>query len=698
MKRLYLIIMLVITTVTMNAGAIGTWNSYLAYHKITEIEVAGNMVYVLSSNGLYSYNKNDESVQTYDKMNVLNDCDISHIKWCNAAKKLVVIYYNNNMDLLSDKGDVINISDYYSKSMTEDKTINHIDIDGIFAYISTGFGIIKLNVANNEISDTYNLGFSVNYTYIEGDKIYAASMQNGLYSASMKDNLLDKNVWKRVGEYKPIEEKRNVVYDKSSNCYWTNDENGDLMSYREENGNITVLTTGIAPEGPKYNYFGFMRFYNDKLYTGGGGFTSSTDLNREGTVQIYDGSKWTILEDNLGVKTGHSYVDVGSVDVDPNPNNPEHIFVGSRCGLYEFLNGNFIKEYSFDNSPLKCASTVNPPSKDYVIVLSVKYDKEGNLWCLNSISGSTSLLKYSKEGTWTSHHNSELMLKEEKRSFERMQDQMFDSRGLMWFVNNYSRSPSLLCYQISTDALNKYSSFVNQDGKSITVTQVRCVAEDKSNNIWAGTNVGPLMLTADAIVSNSKIFTQVKVPRNDGTDYADYLLDGVDISCMAIDGGGRKWFGTNGNGVYLISEDNMTQIHHFTSKNSKLFSDNIETIAINDKTGEVFFGTDKGLCSFMSDASATNEAMTKDNVYAYPNPVEPGYRGLITVTGLTYNADVKIVTSNGVLVAQGRSNGGTFTWDGNDLKGKRVASGIYMVLAATAEGDKGVVCKIAIVN
>jgi flagellar hook assembly protein FlgD len=90
--------------------------------------------------------------------------------------------------------------------------------------------------------------------------------------------------------------------------------------------------------------------------------------------------------------------------------------------------------------------------------------------------------------------------------------------------------------------------------------------------------------------------------------------------------------------------------------------------------------------------------MTKDNVYAYPNPVRPDYNGLITVTGLSYNADVKIVTTNGVLVAEGKSNGGTFTWNGTDLKGQRVASGIYMVQTATQTGESGTVCKIAIVN
>ena len=210
--------------------------------------------------------------------------------------------------------------------------------------------------------------------------------------------------------------------------------------------------------------------------------------------------------------------------------------------------------------------------------------------------------------------------------------------------------------------------------------------------------MGPLLLQRKEITSDSPVFVQVKVPRNDGTNFADYLLNGIDITCIAVDGGNRKWFGTIGNGVYAISDDCMTQIHHFTTTNSKLLSNNIESIAVNEKTGEVFFGTDKGLCSYMSEAGSINSEMTKDNVWAYPNPVKPDYTGLITITGLSFDADIKIVTSNGILVNQGRSTGGTYTWNAKDQKGKRVASGIYMVETATNDGSKGTVCKIAIIN
>ena len=185
---------------------------------------------------------------------------------------------------------------------------------------------------------------------------------------------------------------------------------------------------------------------------------------------------------------------------------------------------------------------------------------------------------------------------------------------------------------------------------------------------------------------------------NDATKHADYLLAGIGIRDIVVDGANRKWFATDGNGVYLISEDNIEEIHHFTFDNSMLLSNTVESIAVNNSTGEVFMGTDKGLCSYMSDATTPSDDMTEDNVYAYPNPVTPDHTGLITVVGLSMNADVKITTANGAIVAQGRSNGGMFTWNGRDKDGRRVASGVYMVHTAKADGSKGTVCKIAIVN
>lgn len=644
-------------------AAIGDWKAYMAYSEVQEIEQAGKLIFVQASNNLYVYNQNDQSIQTFCKMDYLSDCGIQHIAYNKAAKRLLIFYSNANMDLMNISNyDVQNLSDYYSASTTGEKTVNDIYMYGKYAYMSNGFGIIKVNVADGEISDTYNLGFKVNWCEIKDSHIYAYSQTNGQYRALLTSNLLDKNNWSKVGGY--------------------------VAKKQEDKSALKQIISTLQSGGPKYNNFYGMRFVNNLLYTCGGLWGHLIDAGRPGTIQVLDKDNWTIYDDSIAEKTGIKYVDVNSVDVDPL--DPNHVFAGAKSGLYEFQNGKFIKHYNSENSLI---TSFNNTSKNYQLITSVKFDTDGNLWMLNSQSPSNqSLIEYTKDGKWVSHHKPELY------NLGSLECLMQDSRGLLWFVNNHHELPSIYCYQASTDQLNKYSSFVNEDGATLSPVFVRYVTEDKNQDIWIGTNIGPLLLYKKDITSDTPIFTQVKVPRNDGTNYADYLLSGVDISCIAIDGSNRKWFGTNGNGIYVISNDCLTQIYHFTTNNSNLLSNNIEAIAINEQTGEVFAGTDKGLCSYMSDASSPNNEMTKDKVWAYPNPVKPDYTGLITITGLSFDADIKIVTTNGILVNQGRSNGGTYTWNGKDLKGQKVASGIYMVETATSDGSKGTVCKIAIVK
>ena len=673
-KRIYILIftcLLFVLPLSCFANATDTWKNYMAYSNVQWIEKGGNMLYVLASNDLYSYNEKDNSIQTFDKVNGLNDTDIEFIAWNNVAKCLVIAYSDQNIDLLTQKGEIISLSDYYRKTMTANKKINNLYIEGQYCYVSTGFGILKINVSKAEISDTYNLGFNVNYTYIEGNYIYASSNTNGLYRALLSDNLLDRNNWQWVGNY--VAQNKTIAPE------------------------LLEKVKGLQPGGPKYNRFFFMQYLNNRLYTTGGAFEpGAIGLNQPGTIQVLKNGEWDIYQDELDKITGYYYHDMNCLAVDPK--NPEHVFAGGRAGLYEFLNGKLKRYFNKDNSLLRPSVHKGIElGNDYVVIQGLVFDRKNNLWILNSGTKTTSLLKLSPDGTMTNYSKPELMNK--GLSLHVMRRPILDSRGLIWFVNSHYEAPGLFCYNPETDKLNVYNNFKNQDGSSIMVIQMRCVVEDAYQNIWVGTNVGPLRLTTEQMKNPSEaIFEQIKIPRNDGTNLADYLLAGVDISCMAIDGGGRKWFGTNGNGVYLISADNMKQVQHFLSDNSKLISNNIESIAINDKTGEVFIGTDKGLCSYMSDATKPSDNPGGEETYAYPNPVRPNYTGLITVVGLAFNSDVKIVTTNGVLVAKGTSNGGTFIWDGNDLNGKRVASGVYMVQTSDQEGNNGTVCKIAIVN
>ena len=675
MKKIIIVLLLSIVNCQLSFCQIGTWRNYLAYSEIQQIQEAGNELFVLASGGLYLYNKQDNSIHTFDKTNGMNDIGITHIKWCQQAKRLVIIYSNCNIDLMDLQGNVINISDIYSKAITGEKSINSVYVNGQYAYLACGFGIVKLNVKDAEISESYMLGFPVTAVTTSNDILYAKS-NTDVWKGSTKSNLIDPSNWSKTDSYPP--------FDNNTTDY---------------DNNIDLVKT-LKPGGPDYNSFFEAKFLNGKLYTTGGAFRSGfVQLNNPGTVQIYDGNNWTVYPIDINKTTGFNYQDINCIDVDPTDNN--RVMVAGRCGLYEFYNGVLKTYYYKDNSPLR------PPyanyaareymSNDYTLIHGIKFDNNGNLWVLNSQTREVNLLMLDKEGQWTKHTNTDLYYNT-TTTMPGLRCPMFDSRGLLWFVNTHYYSPSILCYNTSNDQLYKYESFINQDGTSYENCYPYDVKEDISGNIWIATTKGPFIIKKEEVGQTSVTLYQEKVPRNDGTNYADYLLTGLPCNCIAIDKAGRKWIGTTGSGVFLISEDNMTQLQHFTTDNSCILSDNIQYISINQQSGEVFFLTDKGLCSYVADATEAATEMTKETVWAYPNPVTPEYTGLITVVGLTLNADVKILSANGKLVAEGRSNGGTFTWDGNDQSGNRVASGVYMVATATKSGEKGTVCKIAVIR
>ena len=677
---------LMLVAATTLAAGIGTWRNYLAYSDITDVQQAGNTMFVLASGGLFAYNATDNSVTTFDKTNGLSSSGIAMMAWCGEAGRLVAVYDDGNIDLVSRDNKIVNMPDYLNHSTTADKTIYSVDVAGRHAYLSTGFGIVNINVAEAEVAETYNLGFRVDYTYTDGTNIYAASSTRGTYSAPLTANLMDPSAWTYHSPYAP----RTKTLDPE----------------------LLAKAKTLSPGGPKNNYFNQLIHQHGRLYAAGGYFRSGyAEAARPGTVQALDGDEWLTCQERLDTVTGYSYVDVNCVAADPA--DPDHLFAAGRTGMYEFRDWKLSRYFNKDNSPLMGA--IDPPDggghelgNDYVLINSMTYDEKGSLWLFNCQTAASSLLEYTKDGEFVTHHKEEFMNNgvSLQAASSLMFDSrgtlwlMFDSRGQLWFANGNYSDGSLLRYDPATGTAMKLTPRYNQNGSAITLPNgIHCLAEDRDGNIWMGTDIGPVVLYAQETDSPDPVFTQIVVPRNDGTNLGgDYLLENTSVTAIAIDGAGRKWIGTQDDGAYLISRDNMTQIHHFTEDGTPLLSDRIESIAIDGATGEVFFGTDKGLCSYMADATEPSDKMTKDNVYAYPNPVRPDYTGPITVTGLTYDADVKITTANGSLVAEGRSQGGTFTWDGCDRSGRRVASGVYMVQTATSTGKKGTVCKIAIVN
>lgn len=662
----------------------GTWRAYMSYYEPQQIVKGDHYLFVRASNGLYSYNLNDHAITTYDKMTGLSEVTVSLIGWNTQAHRLIVVYDNQQIDLLTASGSIVNINALANKSMTQDKTVNRIVQQDEYAYLSCNFGIVKVNMQRAEISESYMLNQAITATAFANSNIYARKSDGTVLTARQTDNLLDASVWKTTTAVPA------GLFDSST---------ADWDEYLE-----TVKT--LQPGGPRYNNFGYMKLHDGHLYTVGHDVESGANTVMQ--IMQNDDEQWTVYDEDIKAVSGQQRMNaIFQFAIDPNDKN--HVFMATSFGLMEYENGKLKTLWNQDNSPIETALPKYDADtqRRYNLVTSVSYDREGTLFLLNSNAATQSLLSLDPATqTLKSHPIKEVMIYTgsgiTNRSIPWMKCATLDSRGWIWFVNDYHQFPSVhYFYTDEGGTIRSKSVFelVTQDGNILQPTGgVQAVCEDRNHDVWIGTSVGPLLLEKSQMTADAPVFTQVKVPRNDGSNYADYLLNNIDITCIAIDAANRKWFGTSSNGVYVISDDNMEQVYHFDQNNSRLLSNTIRFIDIDDHSGCVYIATDRGLCSYVSDATTAYDDAPDNQIYAYPNPVTSDYTGLISIVGFSFDSDVKVVTASGKVVAQGRSNGGTFTWDGCDRQGRRVASGVYMVVSAKSDGSKGVVCKVAVLN
>jgi sugar lactone lactonase YvrE len=473
-----------------------------------------------------------------------------------------------------------------------------------------------------------------------------------------------------------------AVFDANEDL-WIADKNSGLV-YSPESWKFEK----VSINGPQ-NYTVFdLASLGSEVYGVSGGMNLSLGPNfYHAMVYKFTNQVWeTFYYKNMPELS--PYRDLVRIVVDPN--DPTHYFCGSWVsGLLEFKNNQFLKLHNSSNSTLETVVGI-----DYTRIGGLAFDADGNLWVTNSLT-SPQIHVMTPAGVWSSIDYSASIGGINLGQIIVTKDDIkwvILPQGVGLFVFDDNNTPSN-----KSDDKYKKLSIINETGEIIS-NSVFSIAEDKDGYIWVGTSKGVAVYYNPEEVFESGTFTarQVKIPRNDGTDKADILLANEIVTSIKIDGANRKWFGTQTGGVYYTSEDGLEQIYHFTKDNSPLLDNNIICSTVVPNTGEVFFGTAQGMISYRSTATEGSDDYT--GVYAFPNPVKPDYVGPITITGLVAGSYVKITDISGNMVFEMRSEGGQAIWYGNDLSGRRVQTGVYMVFSTNETGSKTDITKILFIN
>lgn len=482
------------------------------------------------------------------------------------------------------------------------------------------------------------------------------------------------------------------------NNYWLATKDHGLMAIID--GNYKEF----HPDGPISNMSYRMRFFGDRLYVLPGGRWATQNL-RLGEIMYYENGQWTnITNGKLVEMANHALYDFMNVAQDPT--DKEHYFITTYgTGMLEMYGNEVVKLHLPHNSGLQSAVASNPDL--FTRTDGAMFDDQGNLWVLNA-GTDLSIRILSPAGNW---HILGIYTNNSNIPLQTPGEIVVDKRNSQWkWIPLCRANTGIALIQDngtptkSNDDKTLYrNEWFDQYNTPIRPEFIYTLAQDHDNTIWVGTSKGLFTIPASVDFMKSNNCERIVIRRNDGTDLGDYLLDGEQVNCIVVDGANRKWIGTAASGAFLIQittdevgNKQVETVEHFTAENSLLPSNNILSIAIQESTGEVFFGTSEGLVSYMSDATKPEE--TFDNLYVYPNPVYPTYKGYITIRGVMSNTLVRILDANGNLVKLIESTGGSAIWDGTNAHGDRVASGVYTAICNTTSGENHSSTKILIMN
>lgn len=468
------------------------------------------------------------------------------------------------------------------------------------------------------------------------------------------------------------------VYD-TDGAIWIADLSSGLVRFKNWHGDK------IAPSGPGNNNVFAMDIAGSDLYVAPGSVNSSwgNAWNTSG-VFSYIGNNWYTLKDqNPAFDTLFDIIDV---KIDPRDNT--HVWAASLArGLIELRNGMITNIYSENNSALEQPFTFY----NWLGIGGLAYDKDYNLWVVN-VNCNNLLKVFKADGTWASFSTVPYLYEAVGGKI------LIDQNGQKWVLT--MNGSGLLVFNENgtwTDNSDNVTRLLTTAvGKgNLPSNSVYSIAEDLDGQIWIGTDKGvAVFYNPENITNGGNYDSQMITIMQDGT--AQHLLAFERVSAIAVDGANKKWFGTEKAGVFLMSEDGQEEIFHFTEENSPLLSNTITSIAIDDKTGVVYFGTSNGIVSFR--AYATKGGETFSNVYAYPNPVRENFTGLIGIKGLVKDATVKITDISGTLVYETKSEGGQAVWNGKNFNGESAKSGVYFVFCSSEDGTEKLVTKIMVIN
>lgn len=740
--------------------ALGMWREHLPYQGTIDVTYSDKKIYAATEYSLFSIDRVTKEIERISKIWGLSETGIQTIQFDRSVQKLIIGYKNSNIDIIDENGvhnipdlkrrTISGDKNIYQVYTGPDKYylstgIGIIVIDPVKFEISDSWligsngGYVKTNAFTRSVDFYYaateeglkktpaftgNPADFTNWQLLSGSNGLSKSASKAVVNVQDKiivlqnDSLfIEKNgFWELfftnnqpIHSINTTENKlivcqgipgsgRVVVLNPDASVHQTLEQQ-DVISFPKKgisvNNEIWMadLFGGLSHwQGATHEIYklnspdnialGQLAFFNDQFYAAAGTVNTSWNYqyNPNGIYTLKD-DYWKSYN-QYHFQQLDSLLDFISVAVDPRD---QSIWAGSYGGgLLHIKTGDELKIFK-QSSPI--GSSIGDPGSYRVSGLA--FDRDNNLW-ISNFGSDRQLHVIKNNGEWTSFTIPFFL------NVNAVSHIVIDDANQKWIASPLGNGVIVFndnhtIDNVTDDQWKLYRSGAGNG--NLPSAEVLCLAKDKTGFIWIGTTNGVGVIQCPQQVFQQGCDAILPVIQEGG--FANYLFKGEAVKSIAVDGADRKWIAT-ANGAWLISKEGDKVLEHFTEENSSILSNDVRNIAINGKTGEVFFATTNGICSYRG--AATEASEDQGYVLVFPNPVSPDYTGNIAIKGLPENSFVKITETNGRLVYQTRSLGGQALWNGKDYRGARVATGIYLVLVADETKQEKAVAKIVFIS
>jgi hypothetical protein len=775
MKSNYLLLVLLLAFGNLANAQIpmGTWKYHVASAKAIDIVTDGERIFTALENGLYIYNPYTEEGVLKTALNGLSDIEISCLYHDATDNATYIGYANGNIDKWQ-AGKITNLPAIKLAQISNSKRINQFERNGAYIYVANDFSIVLIDVAKEEIKDTYyptNGLEAIVDVALSQDSIFALTSTQMLKGLRSNPALPDYSQWDRdlrfpyqaTNKYRELQTinqqfwvlRSNDAYGQDSVFRLKNDVlvnvinepfsyeinsiqnvgsqisvsiDGGFLIYNADGLQLSTYSASLLDrwinpsrvcqlgnsywsadqawglqehpnaytckrypiEGLANTFVYTMDWQEGVLAVGSGRLEAeiAPAFTRNG-IHILEENQWR--SHNTPKVTSWDYNKMWDfISIAVNPKNPKEI----AAGTYSFapltlLNQTDTLVFDQSNSPLEPVSIGN----GWSLISGLKFDSKGNLWVANGYTDRPIKTRQSN-GIWASYYLGTGASNKQTTKLE------IDFQDNIW-MGTYANGLVGLQHQGTLDdpSDDKYIQLTTGELLgNLPSNKITALAADFDGELWIGTDAGFAVLynANGSFAAGAGNYDAQRILIPFEGNYEEVLGD-ASITDIEVDGGNRKWISLANAGLVLLSSDGTQIIAQYTEDNSPLISNTIYDIEINQQTGELYIVTDKGLVSFRIDA--TYEDPSYETLNVFPNPVKPDYFGPITIQGIRYNSDVKVTDAAGNLIYKILSNGGTATWNGQNLNGEKVPTGVYFFWTANNyQGGERKVAKVLVIR